>query len=30
VQRTDTMIVLSSAKETWAMRVPDNFGPVAS
>jgi Lrp/AsnC family transcriptional regulator, leucine-responsive regulatory protein len=23
VQRTDTMIVLSSAKETWAMRVPD-------
>jgi Lrp/AsnC family transcriptional regulator, leucine-responsive regulatory protein len=22
VQRTDTMIVLSSAKETWAMRVP--------
>jgi Lrp/AsnC family transcriptional regulator, leucine-responsive regulatory protein len=23
VQRTDTMIVLSSAKETWTMRVPD-------
>ena len=23
VQRTDTMIVLSSAKETWAMRVPE-------
>ena len=23
VQRTDTMIVLSSSKETWTMRVPD-------
>jgi Lrp/AsnC family transcriptional regulator, leucine-responsive regulatory protein len=23
VQRTDTMIVLSSAKETWAMQIPD-------